>query len=44
MGHVTAGIITNNLDVDELKKQSIELDLGIPVLRQRVCDENNVLN
>ena len=38
-----ADIGTNNLDLKALKTHAMELDLGMPMLRRRVYDENGIL-
>ena len=44
VGHNAVGVSTKNLDDSTFKRNIIELDLGVPMLRERVYDKNRILN
>ena len=39
-----ADIGTSNLDVKAFKRHATKLDLGVPMLRERVTRKNGILN
>ena len=42
--HRKVGIDTNNLDDSALNRNAIELDIGVPVSRERIYSENGIIN